>query len=214
MAKSKKIEAKDLSTEEKIKAAAKKLFTQKGYLATHTREIADEAGINMAMLNYYFRSKQKLFDIVMKENLFLFLGGMAEDFNNNPRPFEEHLDYLVSHYIDLLLENPDLPFFVLSLMQSGKLTREYKDDPLFMKIAQWSTSTIKEIQDIMKKEKIQNIHPFHVIANMLSLIIFPFIASPLLMARSGNISRKEFEQLMIERKKLIPLWVKSIMHAK
>jgi AcrR family transcriptional regulator len=210
----KKKVTKNLSTEEKIKASAKKLFTQKGFLATHTREIAEGAGINMAMLNYYFRSKQKLFDIVMKENLFLFLGGMVENIENNPRPFEEHLDYLVSHYIDLLLENPDLPLFVLSLMQSGKLTREYKDDPLFRKIAQWSTSSFKEIQGIMVKEKVKDVHPFHVVANMLSLIIFPFIASTLLMARSGNITRKEFEQQMIKRKKLIPGWIRSIMHGK
>jgi AcrR family transcriptional regulator len=166
------------------------------------------------MLNYYFRSKEKLFELVMKENLFLFLGGMVENIENNPRPFEEHLDYLVSHYIDLLLENPDLPLFVLSLMQSGKLTREFKDDPLFRKIAKWSTTSLKEIQSIMEKERVKDVHPFHVVANMLSLIIFPFIASSLLMARSGNITRKEFDQLMIKRKKLIPGWIKSILHGK
>jgi hypothetical protein len=99
-------------------------------------------------------------------------------------------------------------------MQSGKLTREYKADPLFRKIAGWSTSSLKEIKGIMEKEKVKDVHPFHVVANMLSLIIFPFIASSLLMARSGNINRKEFEQMMIKRKKLIPCWIKSIMHGK
>jgi AcrR family transcriptional regulator len=208
MAKAKKIEVKDLSTEEKIKAAAKKLFTKKGYAATRTRDIAEESGINLALLNYYFRSKKKLFELVMKENVYLFMGVIIENMNNNPRPFEEQLDFIVSHYIDMLLENPDLPFFVLNLLQSGKLTFEDKDDPLIRNIQQMRGSFLKNIQDAMKKGKIKNI------ANLMGLIIFPFIASSLLMARSGNISRREFEQLMTERKKLIPEWIKSIMNAK
>jgi len=65
----------------------------------------------------------------------------------------------------------------------------------------------------MQKGKIKNIHPLHVIANMMSLIIFPFIASSLLMSRAGNINRVEFEQLMIERKKLIPEWIKTMISA-
>ena len=58
---------KELSTEEKIIAAARKLFTQKGFSATKTRDIAEEAGINLALLNYYFRSKQNLFQIIIEE---------------------------------------------------------------------------------------------------------------------------------------------------
>ena len=60
---------KDTNTEDKILKAANKVFTQKGFAATRTRDIAAEAGINLALLNYYFRSKKKLFDIVMLENL-------------------------------------------------------------------------------------------------------------------------------------------------
>ena len=60
--------AGDPTTEEKIKEAARKLFTQKGFAATRTRDIAEEAGINLALLNYYFRSKQKLFDLIMKDH--------------------------------------------------------------------------------------------------------------------------------------------------
>jgi AcrR family transcriptional regulator len=214
MAKAKKRGAKDLSTEEKIKAAAKKLFTKKGYAATRTRDIAEDAGINLALLNYYFRTKKKLFELVMKENVYLFMGVIIENMNNNPRPFEEQLDFIVSHYIDMLLENPDLPFFVLNLLQSRKLSFEDKGDPLIRNIQHVRSSFLKNIQDAMKKGKIKNIHPLHIIANMMGLIIFPFIASSLLMARSGNINRKEFEQLMIERKKLIPEWIKSIMNVK
>jgi AcrR family transcriptional regulator len=211
MAKTKQIKIKDLSAEEKIKISAKKLFTHKGYAATRTRDIAKEAGINLSLLNYYFRSKKKLFDLVMKENVHLFLGAIIENINANPRSFEDQLEFIVSHYIDLLLENPDLPFFVLNLLQSGKLTFDDKDDPLLKNITQMRSSFLKDIRDAMEKRRVKNMHPLHIIANLMGMVIFPFIASSLLMARSGNISRKEFEQLMMERKKLIPEWIKSMM---
>jgi AcrR family transcriptional regulator len=213
LAKEKKQAVKDLSTEEKIKAAARKLFTRKGFAATKTRDIAEAAGINLALLNYYFRSKEKLFELVMKENVQLFLGAMIENINNNPRPFEEQLNFIVGNYIDMLLENPGLPFFVLNLLQSGDLPTNDKDDPLFRNMEQMRSSLLKNIQDAMKNGEIKDIHPLHIIANLMSLIVFPFIASTLLMARSGNISRPEFEKLMIERKKLIPEWIKGMMRA-
>ncbi len=214
MNKTKKIEDKDLSTEEKIKGAAKKLFTHNGYSATRTRDIAKEAGINLALLNYYFRSKKKLFEIVMKENVYLFFGALIENMNNNPRPFEKQLDFLVGRYIDLLLENPDLPLFILNILQSGKFPQEDKDDPLLRNIQHMRGYFLKNIQDALEKGKAKNLHPFHVVTNLMGLIIFPFIASPMMMARSGNISRKEFERLMIERKELIPEWIKAVIKLK
>ena len=57
----------NLSTEEKIKAAARKVFMEKGYGASRTRDIAEEAGINLALLNYYFRSKEKLFNEIIQK---------------------------------------------------------------------------------------------------------------------------------------------------
>ena len=76
MAKKEKLKT-DLSTEEKIKAAARKVFTQKGYSATRTRDIAEEAGLNLALLNYYFRSKEKLFELIMAEKMQQFFGVRA-----------------------------------------------------------------------------------------------------------------------------------------
>lgn len=113
----------------------------------------------------------------------------------------------------MLLSNPDLPFFVLNLLQSGKLPNEDNDVPFLRNIQQMRSSFLKNIQDAMEKGEIKNVHPLHIIANLMGLITFPFIARSLLMARAGNISQNEFEQLMIERKKLIPKWIKAIINA-
>ena len=66
-----------LTTEEKIRQAATKVFLEKGFDGTTTRDIAAEAGINLALLNYYFRSKQKLFDSVFEEMIQLFFEGVG-----------------------------------------------------------------------------------------------------------------------------------------
>lgn len=78
-----------MTTEERIKAAARKVFHQKGYAGTRTRDIAEEAGINHAMLNYYFRSKEKLFGIVMMETMTYFFKGVSAILNDESTSLEE-----------------------------------------------------------------------------------------------------------------------------
>src|SRR3954468_17682023 len=92
----------DVSTEEKIKAAAKKLFTQKGFAATRTRDIAEEAGINLALLNYYFRSKQKLYDIILLENFRQFIQGISTNVYDDKAGIAEKIEGIVVAYIDFL----------------------------------------------------------------------------------------------------------------
>ena len=107
------------STEEKIKQAAKKVFLQKGYAGTRTRDIAEEAGINLALLNYYFRSKQKLFEVVILEKIQKLLITILPAIHDESTTIEEKIDLVVSNYIDMLTENPDLPIFILSELQKG-----------------------------------------------------------------------------------------------
>ncbi len=147
----------------------------------------------------------------MKENVQLFLGVMIDKINNNPLPIDEQIDFIVGKYIDMLLENPGLPILVLNLLQSGNLPDGNPDDPLFKNIERMRNSFLHNIKAAMEKGEIKHVHPLHIIANLMGMLIFPFIARPLLMARSGNISQAEFEQLMIERKKLIPEWIRGII---
>ncbi len=214
LAKKKDDVPRDLSTEEKIKAAAKKLFTQKGFAATKTRDIAEEAGINLALLNYYFRSKEKLFELIMRENLSLFLGVMMDEIKNTPRTVEDQMEFLVGRYIDMLLANPDLPFFVLNLLQSGHFDESKQQNPLLEEMKKLRAAFLQNMSEKMEAGVIKKIHPMHLMANMMGLIIFPFIASTLLMARAGIKDRAEFEALMIERKKLIPQWMKEMIMVK
>src|SRR3546814_7833693 len=82
----------NISTEEKIKEAARKVFTRKGYAAARTRDIAEEAGINLALLNYYFRSKEKLFHQVMIERMQELFGVLIPVMNDTSTALETKLD--------------------------------------------------------------------------------------------------------------------------
>ena len=104
----------DVTTEQKIKEAARKVFTRKGYAATRTRDIAEEAGINLALLNYYFRSKQKLFEQIMFEKVQQLFGLIAPVLNDASTTLEFKVEQIVTLYIDMIKANPDLPLFVLS----------------------------------------------------------------------------------------------------
>ena len=203
MAKKTKIE--DPSTEEKIKVAARKVFMQKGYSATRTRDISEEAGINLALLNYYFRSKEKLFHQVMQEKMQQFFGILLPVVNDESTNLETKIELIVSSYIDMLSQNPDLPIFVLSEMK--KHSENIKKILPVQKIAD-HISFIKQL-----KEKRPDINPVHFLMNILGMTVFPFVAKPafdLIAATNKN----ELEIILQERKKLIPIWIKAMLKAK
>ena len=92
----------DFTTEEKIKNAARNVFHRKGFAAARTRDIAEEAGINLALLNYYFRSKERLFNIVMLEAFQSFFASISIVFNDVGSTLEEKIKKFAADYIDLL----------------------------------------------------------------------------------------------------------------
>jgi AcrR family transcriptional regulator len=208
MAKTKQ-KALDLTTEEKIRKAALKLFTRKGFSATRTRDISEEAGINLALLNYYFRSKEKLFELVMAEILQKFFKGITEIFNDEDTSLDEKINIFVASYTALLKEQPDLPVFIFHelRMDPGKLASRIGATKLF------KSYFFKQISMEMDRKKIARVHPLHYVLNMLGMCVFPFIAAPLLKHVAG-LDAKTFEILVDERQTLVPKWMKSVMHTK
>ncbi len=202
--------ATNTSTEAKIKEAARKVFTQKGFAATRTRDIAEEAGFNLALLNYYFKSKQKLFVIIMLENMQLFIQNFLKMVHDPGTTFQNKIEVAIGYYIDMLIKNPDLPIFVLSELRADPNQfvskvgiSQIPASPIL--IAQW--------KDFVMHNKIRDTNPIHFAINLISLTIFPFIGSPLIRNRTG-LGLEEFNHLMEERKKLIPKWIEMMMMEK
>ena len=200
-----KMTEKELSTEEKILISASKVFTEKGFSGTRTRDIAEEAGINLALLNYYFRSKEKLFDQVMKAKIVLLFGQILPIITDEKTTLEEKIDLTTEKYIDILSKNPNLPVFVISEIQkkNSELTSIIPIRKVFN-----NSSLIKQI-----KEKRPDMNPLHFLVSFLGMTIFPFVAKPIFNAFQ-IIKDDEFQQFIEERRKLIPIWVKTLLELK
>jgi AcrR family transcriptional regulator len=199
----KKIER--VATEDKIKDAARKVFMRKGFSATRTRDIAEEAGINLALLNYYFRSKQKLFEVVMLEKMKKLLGNLLPVMNDADTSLERKIELIVDNYIEALSENPNLPIFVLNELRKKNI-KLMPNIPSDKAITQ--SSFLKQL-----KKRRSDVNPLQFLIAMLGMTIFPFVARPMMM-HTGILNDKSFRTLMQERKKLIPIWMKAILKSK
>lgn len=159
------------ATEQKILAAAKSVFIKKGMDGARMQEIADEAEINKAMLHYYFRSKDRLFNAVLKsvfQELFPRIPGIV----SSNISFEEKVTWIVSEYLDLLARNPFLPGFILHELNRTP-TRFYK---LFEETGFDPSQIITLLQEMHQIP----FDPRHFLANFLGMAVFPFVAHPLL----------------------------------
>ena len=104
------------STEEKIKEAAKRVFIAKGFAGCTSREIAKEAGMNVALVNYYFRSKNQLFLIIYQTVMEDFMVSMVEVFATS-LSLKEKISLLIDREYDFLSKHPESPTFILNEME-------------------------------------------------------------------------------------------------
>lgn len=193
------VDEKDKNTEERILEAAKAVFLERGLDGARMQDIADKAGINKALLHYYFRSKDRLFDVIFREAAARFLPRLGELFGADI-PLFEKIEKFVHFYIDILQQNPHLPLFVLNEMQKV-------DGDEFMEfIWQGKESALKmmsgQIEEEIKKGTIKPIKPFHLLTNIVSMCIFPFVARPIVKL-VWQVDDQQFKALMEERKTVI-----------
>lgn len=193
----------EITTEDKILLAASKVFTEKGFSGARTRDIAEEAGINLALLNYYFRTKEKLFEQVMKVKIVLLFGQIIPIVTNEKTTLEEKIDLASVKYFEILSKNPNLPIFILSEIQ--KKTSDIKSILPFEKVLN-NSFIIKQI-----KEKKPDLNPFHFLLNFLSMTAFPFVTKPILQS-FDIMNDDEFQNFVEERKTLIPVWIKIMLN--
>ena len=193
-------------TEEKIIVSAEKLFYQKGKAGTSMQDIADDAGINRTLLNYYFRSKDQLFEAVFRKALGSFVPDVAAMMKTD-LSFAEYVPALVEKVIDTMLENPQIPIFVLQELSSNpermpQIIKEMGIDPSLAMIKMGG-------EDLVPSPG--GMDPRQVILNLISLCIFPFAAKPVVLDILYKGDNEAYIQAMKERKILLPQIIKQIM---
>ena len=193
----------DKGAEQRILAAARKVFTTKGMAGARMQEIADEAGINKALLHYYFKDKDKLFEAIFLNEAQKFFPKINAIFQSED-PLFEKIEKFVDEYIDEMVENPYLPWFVLNEMN--------RDPDRFMSKMLGEGNRpkpakfLEQIESEIRKGTIKRIHPLHLLMNLLSMTIFPFIAKPMI-TRNLHLNESQVRKTMEERKKEIPKFI-------
>lgn len=193
---------KSQSSEEKIFVAAREIFYKQGYDGARMQEIARKAGINQSMLHYYFRTKEKLFDAVFRaaaaEALFKVFSILDADI-----PLLEKIERFVHAYIDTIADNPHIPAFVLQELRRNP-------DRLKSIVGEGARSHLtllqRQVADAVEAGEIRPITPGHLIANMLALSVFPFIARPMLETGLG-MDPDGYDDFLAERKAVVTRFI-------
>jgi AcrR family transcriptional regulator len=196
-------------TEEKIIASAEKLFFQKGKAGCSMQDIADDAGINRTLLNYYFRSKDQLFEAVFRKAMGTFVPNLASMLRSD-MSFQDYVPVLIETVIDAMISNPQIPIFVLQELSSNpermpQIIKEMGIDP---------SMAIKKMEDEGHVPEVFGMDPRQVILNILSLCIFPFAARSVVTEILYNGDNEAYLEAMTQRKQILPEVVKQFMTQK
>ncbi|TYB76304.1 TetR/AcrR family transcriptional regulator [Bizionia myxarmorum] len=186
---------KDENTELQILDAAKKVFQTKGMDGARMQEIADMANINKAMLHYYYRSKQLLFEAVFK-NAFALLAPQLNIILNDDSSIENKVKNFTSNYISFIIKHPYLPNFIIQeLNRNPDFIEKLQGNSTLLNIDKFKKSVELEVSQGLLKP----ISGEQLFINILALNIFPFVAKPLVKAFTKE-NDKGFKKLMEDRK--------------
>lgn len=193
---------KDTNTEERILSAAKKVFLKEGMAGARMQDIADEAGINKAMLHYYFRSKDKLFEKIFTELSQNFFPRLIRIFESESSLFKK-IEQFATEYIDQMQKTPYLPIFVLNEVnrQPEVLIKKMMGDqkPPVKKF-------IEDVEKEIKKGVIKPVNPFQLLLNIISLCVFPFVARPMFQMVTGA-EKAMVDKILDQRKIDVPKFI-------
>ncbi|MBK7029571.1 MAG: helix-turn-helix transcriptional regulator [Bacteroidales bacterium] len=187
------------NTEGIILEAARTIFIQKGFSGARMQEIADQAGINKALLHYYFRSKDHLFEAVFAQALGSFLP-VIKSVLESELPLKIKIIKFVETYIDILLANPYIPGFVIQELNTnpGRFVDKFTAmglDP---------TIILRQIEKEVDLRTIRAVKADHFMVNLLAMCIFPFVAKPIVKGvlrkdeSQYNVFLKERKEQIIE----------------
>lgn len=186
---------KEKGTEEKILNSAKKIFQKKGMDGARMQEIADEAGINKALLHYYYRSKQLLFDAVFYRAFSLLVPQLSKVLNDDTELEQKIRNFTASH-IGFILKHPYLPNFIFQeLNRNPRFLQKLKAKNSLPDISNFR----EQVQQEVEKGNIRAISAEELFMNILSLNAFPFVSRPLLQTFL-DVDDEHFRKLMEERK--------------
>src|SRR5687767_6319977 len=198
--------SQDSETERKILDAARNVFIRRGTAGARMQEIAEEAGVNQALLHYYFRTKERLAATVFRESAARLLPAVMGVFSSNA-PLEKKIEQFVHVYIDTVRRSPFLPGYVVSemhhhperlraMLDSAGVDAAPIVDGLLKKLA-------SELSVLADRGEIRPIPADQFLLNVIGLVVIPFVARPALGFVLG-LDDAQFNKLLDERRVMLP----------
>lgn len=188
-----------LSTKEKILTAAEKEFFQNGFAGARTVAIAKRAGVTHAMLHYYFRTKEHLFDKVLENRIGSMRDVMLTSMGDSSIPLFDKIKSGVEQHIDFLAANPDFPKFMVNEVFS----RPERLPKMFDKVKAEAPESIKmlqrQIDEYAQQGLCRKTDAVMLLLDIISLDVFLFLAAPMMKAIIGEYPNDEPD--FIERRK-------------
>lgn len=184
----------DKGTEQLIKDTAKRMFFAEGKLHATTQDIADAAGVNRTLLNYYFRSRDILFEQVAIEARTEMSAELDSVFSADLE-FKEKVQQLINVFMDQAMKYPYREMYVITEMNRSEKTVPEEKKVRIMKF-------LKEIDAEMENGKIKKMDPRQFLMNLFALMVYPLLSN-CLNKSLYNINDTEYLKLMKDRKKLI-----------
>jgi TetR/AcrR family transcriptional regulator len=188
----------DSNTEDKIKEAAKQVFIAKGFSGCTSREIAKAAGMNVALVNYYFRSKSALFKIIFEAAMGDFLLSMLEVFNTSLSLEEKLRNYLSREY-EFLAKYPEIPSFIINEM--GRKDGVHIDNTSVFKCIE-QTGIFEECKIEQQAGRMRKIDIASITLLMMSNCQFPFMGAAVIKQVHG-ISDEQYEKQLVQHKQIV-----------
>lgn len=180
------------NTEDKILKAAEEVFLKDGYSGSRMQDIADLAGINKAMLHYYFRTKDKLFERIFLKNVQT-LFPQIEEYIESDHNFIEVIHLFMEKYIKMLQANPYLPLFIISTINNPSQIDFIEKLPILIQ-----KKLIQKYIDDKAQGLVNEVDPLQFVVSVMAMCLFPFMAMPIIK-KAGGLSDIAFEKFLEKR---------------
>lgn len=188
------------STETRILQAAEKEFFEKGYAGARTASIAEAAGVTHAMLHYYFRTKDKLFEQIMAGKINMLGDIILSAIGDGNLPLEERIRQGVERHFDFIAANRDLPRFIVNEVLSRPNHIEIMKRNALHIVNSLLGSLQREIDEYAARGLCRKVDARMLLIDIVSLNVFPFMAAPIVYSAIGD-SYSNYDEFLAMRKK-------------
>ncbi len=198
------------SMEQLILETAERLFLEKGFAMTSTTEIAKAVGCNQALVHYYFRTKDNLFNVIFEQKFREFFQGTFEFKAQGAVSFQEKLKFIIESHYDILLKNPGIPFLILNELSRRPEQIQILKEKLQSFVEQIFSELSNDLKTEIENKRVRDVSLIDIIFSIISLNVALFIMMPVVESVLQLDENKKRELLLHRKKENVEFVLNSI----